>query len=414
MPNYFDKNHDYLFSKYDLSSVIQSKTDAMQDEISSLDANRLLNTAPSDLASYFQGRYHLESISILRDEMYATEQETMVDVRHDPRRWIDNRNHPVLVPGQRIEIFVPFSGDSLLLQCRANQFSYSPPKAKIRNQELIITFEFPNDSAPDIKQDIETEVNNIEEQLKWAQGALDGYNTSLQKTAEMMINNRRERLLANQNRMANLGIPIKIRTDAPKTYAIAEVRRKIQPTMPPATSAPFEPEPAWTMEHYEHALTIIQSMATLMERTPSAFSKQNEEHLRDQFLFQLNGQFEGRATGETFNLNGKTDILLRESGRNVFIAECKFWKGQKKFTETIDQLLGYTAWRDTKTAILVFNRKTDTSLVLRTINESSQSHPNYKRTLDWKHESGYRYIFHHTGDKNREFILTVLLFHVPE
>lgn len=26
---------------------------------------------------------------------------------------------------------------------------------------------------------------------------------------------------------------------------------------------------------------------------------------------------------------------------NVFIAECKFWKGHKAFREAIDQLLGY-------------------------------------------------------------------------
>jgi len=33
---------------------------------------------------------------------------------------------------------------------------------------------------------------------------------------------------------------------------------------------------------------------------------------------------QGKATGETFNRARKTDILLREGDRNVFIAECKF------------------------------------------------------------------------------------------
>jgi hypothetical protein len=135
--------------------------------------------------------------------------------------------------------------------------------------------------------------------------------------------------------------------------------------------------------------------------------------MKNTCVISFNGQFEGRATGETFNLNGKTDILLREGNRNVFIAECKFWKGPKKFSETIDQLLGYTAWRDTKTAILVFNRGIETSTVLRGIAETAIAHPNYKRSLQWPHESGFRYIFHHSGDTNREFILSVLVFHVP-
>ena len=79
----------------------------------------------------------------------------------------------------------------------------------------------------------------------------------------------------------------------------------------------------------------------------------------------------------------------------------------------IDQLLGYTAWRDTKTAILVFNRGTDTTTVLKGIAEAAIAHPNYKRTLPWPHESVFRYVFHNTGDTNRELILSVLVFHVP-
>ena len=34
-------------------------------------------------------------------------------------------------------------------------------------------------------------------------------------------------------------------------------------------------------------------------------------------------------------------ILLSEGDRNVFIAECKFWKGPKAFGEAIDRLFGY-------------------------------------------------------------------------
>ena len=102
--------------------------------------------------------------------------------------------------------------------------------------------------------------------------------------------------------------------------------------------------------------------------------------------------------------------LLRQ---NVFIAECKFWKGPKAFSEAIDQLLGYATWRDTKTAILVFNRGTDTSTVINGVNTTSTKHSNFKRTIDWPHESGFRYMFHANGDVNRELILTVLVFHVP-
>ena len=80
-----------------------------------------------------------------------------------------------------------------------------------------------------------------------------------------------------------------------------------------------------------------------MERSPKAFRDMDEESLRWQFLVPLNSHYEGMATGETFNYTGKTDILIRYEGKNVFIAECKIWRGAEAFVETIDQLLGYTS-----------------------------------------------------------------------
>ena len=82
-----------------------------------------------------------------------------------------------------------------------------------------------------------------------------------------------------------------------------------------------------------------------IERSPRAFAGMKEEDLRLLLLVPLNGHFEGQATGETFNGEGKTDILIRERNKNIFIAECKFWHGAKSFTEAIDQLQRYTTWR---------------------------------------------------------------------
>jgi hypothetical protein len=219
--------------------------------------------------------------------------------------------------------------------------------------------------------------------------------------------------LANQGRAASLGIPIKARAGAPKTYAVPSVRKKIVPTLPAASSAPYEPEPVLALELYDHILSVIQNMAQVMERSPSTFKSMGEEDLRQHFLVQLNGQFEGAASGETFNVSGKTDILLREKGRNIFIAECKYWKGPKLYRETINQLLSYTSWRDTKTAIIIFSKGTALSTVLAGVKSETESYPTYKTTDPWKHESGARYVLHHTGDTNRELLLTVLVFDVP-
>jgi len=168
------------------------------------------------------------------------------------------------------------------------------------------------------------------------------------------------------------------------------------------------------MQHYEHILEVIGNMVLVMERSPTSFARLDEEALRTHILVQLNGHYEGQATGETFNAEGKTDILIRSEGRNIFIAECKFWKGAEGFKKTIDQLLRYTAWRDSKTAIIVFNRSKNTSAVVGQIPGLVKNHPSYKRDLKvGANETAFRYVLRHKDDRNRELFLTVLVFHVP-
>ena len=200
----------------------------------------------------------------------------------------------------------------------------------------------------------------------------------------------------------------------PQTYVVPNVRRKPSLSQPSTTVAPFVPEPALDLQEYEHILSVISNMVLVMERSPQAFRTMEEEDLRQHFLVQLNGHYEGQATGETFNYEGKTDILIRANGKNIFIAECKLWHGEKSLQEAIDQLLGYASWRDTKVALLIFNRNKDFSSVLAKISEVAINHPNFKKKLPYNSETGFRFSFRHRDDPNREIMLTALAFDVPQ
>ena len=160
---------------------------------------------------------------------------------------------------------------------------------------------------------------------------------------------------------------------------IAGVRKPIALPRPTKPTEQFKPEPKLEEDTYQQILSIMEGMAHVMERSPSAFVDMGEENLRQHFLVQLNGQFEGAATGETFNFEGKTDILIRVNGRNIFIAECKFWTGPKGFVETIDQLLGYLSWRDTKAAVVMFNRNREFSKVVTSMVDAAGTHSARKR-----------------------------------
>jgi hypothetical protein len=151
-----------------------------------------------------------------------------------------------------------------------------------------------------------------------------------------------------------------------------------------------------------------------MERDPKAFASLDEPGIRTHFLLQLNGHYEGMATGETFNAAGKTDILIRVQDRNVFVAECKFWKGPKSFNEAVTQILGYLSWRDSKCALLVFNQTQDSSAVRDRMHEVMVARPEYRKTLVDPRQGDARYVFVKEADPGREIHICTMLFDVPK
>jgi hypothetical protein len=239
------------------------------------------------------------------------------------------------------------------------------------------------------------------------------FNTNLRGIARQQIEFRKQKFLKDRGIAASLGFPLKVRDETTQKLLIPLTRKKL-PSLPPTSTKPFQPEPELDMEHYDYILSVIASMSLVMERSPKAFQKIREEDLRWFFLVLLNGHYEGLATGETFNFEGKTDIVIKANNRNIFISECKFWKGAKSLIEAIDQLLNYVSWRDTKTALLIFSRNKQLSLVLSEICETVKTHQNFKRRLDYPSETGFRYILHHRDDANRELTLTILVFDVPK
>ena len=405
---------DYLFSKIDWFSTERSQRAALKEEVAALNGNRLLNTAVDDLCAYFVEKYRIDIPILNRDEIEVDQRETQIDVSQDPMRAIFDRSQPVYIPGTEIEVSVPFIGEAEGFTIQPTTYSFNPPRGTVRGSTLILSITGTNLESSRVRQEIDSELDRIDSYLTSLRGSTDRLNNELDSIARQCIEQRREKLLRDQNLVASLGFKLKQRPDSPKTYVTPEVRRKITPKLPPASSLPYKPEPILDESDYEHILGVIGNMAQVMERSPSAFSTMDEESLRSHFLVQLNGHYEGQATGETFNYEGKTDILIRSGGKNIFIAECKYWGGPKKLTETINQLLGYSSWRDTKVAVIVFNRNKDFTNVLEAIKSAANEHSNCKRELKVPSETSFRFTFSHRDDENRELTLTVVAFDVPK
>jgi hypothetical protein len=404
---------DLLFSQYDLRGTMQNHEQKMFGEIDAIDGNRLLNTSIDDLCDYFEQEYSIKVPQLDDKSIQVDQGEARVDVSRDHDRFIIDRSQPFYITGTKVTFYIPYQGDANLFKCKPSTFTFNPPRASVTENEVRLEYTLTHHDADRVKSTFERDLSEISKWLDWIAKDVSRFNQSVRGKARQRIEARREKLLKDQGLAASLGFPLRQRENAPTTYAVPTVRRKVSPITQQPSVAPFVPEPTLDMKEYEHILSVISNMVTVMERSPRAFSGMNEEDLRQHFLVQLNGQYEGQATGETFNFEGKTDILIRAEGKNIFIAECKFWRGPAALTEALDQLLGYASWRDTKTALLVFNREKSFSAVLAKIPEVVKAHSNFKRELSYDSETGFRYVLHHRDDKNRELTLTILAFEVP-
>ena len=164
---------------------------------------------------------------------------------------------------------------------------------------------------------------------------------------------------------------------------------------------------------YEHILTIIDRLSWNIERNPSTFFDMNEGQIRDLILMNLNGHYNGAVTGETFNNRGKTDILLRIGEKSVFVAECKFWRGQRALHAAIDQVLGYLTWRDTEAALVLFCKNVSFTDVLAKTAMAVSGQPNFKEEQKKVSETHVRYLFRHKDDHARDLCLSVQAFSIP-
>ena len=311
--------------------------------------------------------------------------------------------------GVYVKLSVPYQGSREVLAIQPGTSQSGCPDAEITASDIRILFR--GSETRSIKADIERSLKAIETNLRFAANDWRNFDTELRNRARQTLLDRKAKFQSDMRVIDDLGIPKLQREKSPPTYPAPEVRRKPPIASPPVVNKPSEP--TVELAEYDHILQVILSMIKVMERSPVTFAHMGEESIRDIILVSLNGHYQGQATGETFNAGGKTDILIRAKDSNIFIAECKFWEGEKGYLGTIDQLLRYVTWRDTKTAIILFNRRKNFGAVLAQIPDVTKKHPNYKSTYSYPSNTGFRFVFTNANDSSKELVLTVLAFDIP-
>lgn len=402
-----------LFAEKRLQDYIEERKRSISSLIESEKDDYILQVNEDDYVTHIVSKTNIEPLEIKVDDIYVSTCEQLIPAERFPRKIhvFQGKSYKTTV----IKFHIPIAGNKELLSCMpSSRLGWTRDVEVLKNE---ITFEIIDYSSDEesIKKEMKSTVDNIVQQHQKVLEEVEQYNNSLVEIVRRTFIGRKQRIINKGEFLESLGVPIKKSSKVSETFSIPppELRKKVTIVKPEILEKNFIPEPMLDDSTYNQILKLVHDVGKQFERLPSLYSGKEEEHLRDHILMLLEPNFVGSATGETFNSDGKTDILLRYEGNNVFIAECKFWTGKKGFLETITQLLGYLTWRDSKSAVIIFVKNKDISTVLETVKNVIVEHYNYLDFVGASDESWFNYLFHINGDRNRMVKLAVMLYHIP-
>ena len=268
----------------------------------------------------------------------------------------------IMVDGITLSFKFPFEGDAQLFECHSWPWSLSPyPEIVLKDNNVIFSYSY-DESATQQKDWHDGVVAKLKKELEEIKQGLESVNAAVVNFNQQLPGQIRSAILAKKSRIEALykaaeSFDVSVGANEVAQRIISVPKRQIYPIAHTYNSA--APEYSISDENYAEILKVIKHTAMTWERTPNSYRHMCEEDLRNVLLASLNGLFLGKANGEAFRKDGKTDICIEAEDRTAFIAECKMWTGEGEVSKAFDQLDSYSTWRDCKAALIYFVDRKD-------------------------------------------------------
>lgn len=384
-----------------LDDYLRGRLKRALDELAGIEPDVILSENADVLVAALLGKHMPTEISVDWGDATrtpVTEVTTQFNDQFERDRVYD-------VPASRVVITFPISGTTEMLDYQASQFSIGGTYGKVSKGNVEVEVIERTLDAATIRGRVDRVKQDIDRRVGWANADLGSFRATAEQTIRNTYLARKERILNDCAVEESLGIPVRAST-TPRPPVPA--RRKQVTLQARNAQAAFVPEPVLDEAIYQDVLLAVRAWANSLERTPGTAAKLEEEELRDLLLGNLNSYWQGTAGGELFNGSGKTDILIRNDDRNVFIAECKIWDGPKVVADALDQLLGYLVWRDSKAALIMFIRTKNPATTIERLHSAVEAHPRCVLTKDATSPSSRVDYIVTADDEGRRVLLAVI------
>lgn len=354
-----------------------------------------------EIESLYSSLY-IEELIIYRDRM--TSSKRLVDVPS------------YLRPHQTVKryeytIKVPYTGDSNLFKYHGSRFYLDGMDFGVHKNYVEFQILDECDNAKQVADQMNEFLRRLDDHIKSVNDDVRQYNDNLKVSLEGFISKRLDELARKRKEEKEAGLPPD-EDDMGGEITIPLIPKpRLEPRIVSPMSDVSETNYILDMQSFNEVVESITHTATYMENHVKSFSEMGEEQIRDHIVAMLNGMLSIRATGETFNGNGKTDILYPYKEKNLFIGECKIWDGPSTITNGIGQLEGYLGWNDMKASLIIFYKNKDS--MTKKIDEmcgAIRSLPNCKNHI--KKERGGRFLMCHPQDDKKSYHLELIVFNL--
>jgi hypothetical protein len=193
---------ELLFAKYDFHSALRNAPLQLVKAIEGMTDSELEDAASIDTLV----AAHSITVPVLdTDAVTPSEHEVDVDVRHDPGRFVLDRNRACYVKMTAIDFRVPFRGEADVFRCRPSTFSMNPPRAQIDDSAIVVRVVRQDHNASEYRKEFDRIIGEIKRGLEQLRADSVGLEKTLRETASTHLARRREKRQKDRGLIDGLG-----------------------------------------------------------------------------------------------------------------------------------------------------------------------------------------------------------------
>jgi len=184
--------------------------------VDGISKDQFLVNPDEQIIDHVYSKMAIAPLVIYRDQMSLTEPQETRTERSDPFGDL------IRIPVIRIDLAIPYTGESDLWKMQPSTFTFNPPRGDYSSQRgndqagtLRFKMEFTQGeyTGDAINQEVERNLKSIEDYIGWIKRDIESHNPQLQNEIRRQVAQRRERLGTIQSVSKTLNIPIQTREE---------------------------------------------------------------------------------------------------------------------------------------------------------------------------------------------------------